>query len=413
MTRILNIAVALAVGIALLAWAFGLSGTVEIQAGDIWVGVPLTNAVILLGLGFLLAHAVLRLYAWMLAAPERRRLRVALDNRALAEVAVTRAMVALAAGQPQAARSELAEARRLNGETAPLLAMEAEAARAAGDEAAARAAYEALAAREDGKFLGLKGLMQQAQARGDAEAVAQLAREAARAEPRAGMLRLTEGAAALRRHDWREALALAPPGTPLAPLALAASRQADSPAEARALERQAFQADPGFAPAALALSRRLGGEAGRAVLRQAWERAPHPSLAAAWVGDATDPATRLRLIDELSRVHVGHPESRALRAGASLAAGQARRARQDLEAWEIAGSLDSRWYHLMATLERAEQGANFPEEDGWEWERQAAAAPPPPAWRCGACGAVHADWEPACPACGAVGEVRWGGPTPA
>lgn len=407
MARILNYVILIAVVVAVVAWALGLSGQIEIAAGEYWIGVSLPVAVLLLLGVFVLFHLGLRLYSWMLRTPERRKLRVDLDNRAMAEIAVTRAMVALAAGQPATARAELAEAKRLAGESAPLLAMEAEAARAQGDEAGVTAAYEALAARSDAKFLGLQGLMEQAKARGDAEAQERLAREAAKAEPRAQSLRLEQGEAAMRRQDWREALALAPDDAPIAPLALAAARDADSATEARDFERQAFQADPGFAPAALALATRLGGDAGLSVLRQSWEAAPHPAIASAWIGPETDPAGRLRLVDDLTRTHVAHPESRALRALVALGAGQTVRARQDLVAWEQSGDLDRRWYHLMAALERSEQGAGFREEAQREWDRRAQEAPPPPAWVCEACGHIHPNWEPACSACGTVGRIVW------
>lgn len=407
MTRVLNIVILLAVVIALGGWALGLAGNIEIRAGEYWIGVSLTVAVILGGIAFVAFHLLLRLYGWMLGTPDRRKLRVALDNRAMAEIAVTRAMVALAAGQPGTARAELSEARRLGGETAPLLAMEAEAARADGDEAAVTAAYEALTKRDDAKFLGLQGLMEQARARGDAQSQARLAAEAAKVEPRAQSLRLEQADAALRRQDWREALALAPDDAPLAPLSLAAARDSETAAEARAFERQAFRADPGFAPAAVALAARLGGDVGQSVLRQGWEAGPHPSIATAWIGRKTDPTDRLHLVDELTRTHVAHPESRALRALVAIQAGQLVRARQDLMAWEAAGQLDRRWYQLMAALEQSEQGQDFPREASEAWDRRAEAAPPPPAWVCGACGAQHADWAPQCSACGTAGQITW------
>jgi HemY protein len=412
MSRVLNIVILLAVVLALGAWALGLTGNIEIRAGEYWIGASLTVAVMLAGIAFVAFHLLLRLYSWMLRTPERRKMRVALDNGAMAEIAVTRAMVALAAGLPSTARAELNEARRLAGETAPLLAMEAEAARADGDDAAVTAAYEALARRDDARFLGLQGLMEQARARGDADAQARLAAEAAKAEPRAQSLRLEQASAALGRQDWREALALAPDGVPQAPLALAAALDAETAAEARGFERQAFRADPGFAPAAVALAVRLGGDAGQSVLRQGWEAGPNPMIATAWIGSVSDPAERLHLVDELTRTHVAHPESRALRALVAIQAGELVRARQDLMAWEDAGELDRRWYQLMEALEQGEQGLHFSREAAQAWQRRAQAAPLPPAWICGACGAQHAQWAPQCSACGTGGKIGWTTPGP-
>jgi HemY protein len=182
MRTLINAAIAIAVAVAFGAWVFGLTGYVEIRTGEYWIGLSLAAAAGLAAVAFVLFHLGLRLYAWLVAAPERRKLRVALDERAAAELAMTRALVALAAGEAGKAREEAARARRHAGDSALALHLEAEAARAAGDEAAARRAYEALAAKPESRFLGLDGLRRLAEARGDAVAVARLSGEAAAAE---------------------------------------------------------------------------------------------------------------------------------------------------------------------------------------------------------------------------------------
>jgi HemY protein len=182
MRALINAGIALAVAAAFAAWVFGLSGYVEIRTGEYWIGLSLAAAVGLGAVAFLLFHLGLRLYGWLVTAPERRKLRVALDERAMAELAMTRALVALAAGDATAARDEAARARRHAGESPLALHLEAEAARAAGDEAAATRAYEALAALPEARPLGLEGLRRLAEAKGDAEAAARLAAEAAAEE---------------------------------------------------------------------------------------------------------------------------------------------------------------------------------------------------------------------------------------
>ena len=69
------------------------------------------------------------------------------------------------------------------------------------------------------------------------------------AQPGAAWLREERAALALRTQDWREALALSAPGGNRAQLALAAARQEPDAARAAEYEKQAVQADPGFAPA--------------------------------------------------------------------------------------------------------------------------------------------------------------------
>ena len=81
------------------------------------------------------------------------------------------------------------------------------AARAEGDEAAAAQAFESLAAQPEARFLGLRGLLRQAEARGDWDAAREIAAEAQGVEPAAAWLRAERSEVARRRQDWSEALA--------------------------------------------------------------------------------------------------------------------------------------------------------------------------------------------------------------
>ncbi|MCX8134038.1 MAG: hypothetical protein N3D18_08755 [Roseococcus sp.] len=289
MRALVNAGIALAAAAAFAAWVAGLRGYVEIRTGDYWIGLSLAAAVGLGALAFLLFHLGLRLYGWVVATPERRRLRVALDERAMAELAMTRALVALATGEAAVAREEAARARRHAGDSPLALHLEAEAARAAGDEAAAARAYEALAALPEARLLGLEGLRRLAEARGDAERAAALAAEAATGDS--------------------PAAALAPPAPD------------------------------------------------RAALARAWEAGPSPEIAARYLEGESDPLLRLRLVDELTRSTVTHPESRVLRTEAALAARHLIRARLELSGWEsTGGAADPRWQSLRERLTAAEAG---------------------------------------------------------
>jgi HemY protein len=182
MRTLINAAIGLALVVAFGAWVFGLTGYVEIRTGEYWIGLSLAAAAGLAAIAFVLFHLGLRLYGWFVTSPERRKLRVALDERAMAELAMTRALVALAAGEAGKAREEAARARRHGGDSPLALHIEAEAARAAGDEAGATRAYQALAAKPEARFLGLDGLRRMAEAKGDSEAAARLSDEAAASE---------------------------------------------------------------------------------------------------------------------------------------------------------------------------------------------------------------------------------------
>ncbi|GGG47724.1 hypothetical protein GCM10010964_38880 [Caldovatus sediminis] len=417
MRRALALLVLLAAGVALALWLADLGGMVEIRVGDTWIGVSFPIALLLLVLAFLLLHGLLRTIAWLRGWPARRRARRAARQRIEGDAAVTRALVALAAGTPGQARIEVRRARQLLGDTPQTLMLGAEAERLAGREEAAAELFRALAARQDSaRFLGLRGLLRQAMARQDWAAAQRLAREAEAVQPGAAWVREERARLALLTRDWREALALGAPEAPRAVLALAAAAQEPDPAKAAELERTAVAADPGFAPAALSYARRLraAGSARRArgTLEQAWMLAPHPEIGRAYLEEGEDALARVKLAEELVRRNPDHPESRLLMARAALDAGLTGRARSELEALVATpGAADRRAFLLLAELEEAEHG-DSPEGRAAQarWLRDAANARPEPRWRCTSCGAEHRAWEPACDACQSVGHIVWAAP---
>lgn len=413
MRTVIKFLVVLALVFAAVLWLAGLDGQMEIRHGDWWIGLSLPTAIVLAVAVFLVLHAVLRAIGWLRGWPERRRVRQRLNDRALAEIALTHALVALAAGRPEAARLEVTRAKTLAGATPQLLLLEAEAARSLGDEAAATRAFEELAGRADARFLGLRGLLRQAEAREDWDAARQIAADAQAVEPKAEWLRAERSEVALRRRDWGEALALSNAEAPRASLTLAAAEQETDPLKARELERQAFMGDPRFSPAVLAHAKRLTEDGsprrGRSVLQQGWDAAPHPDIAAAYLADESDPIRRVKRAEELTRRTADHAESRLLRARACLEAGLTGRARKELDALRSSGQADRRCYDLLVELERAEHSPDAAREKEAAWLREAAEAPLDPVWRCGHCGAEHNHWKPLCEACGTAGAIGWSG----
>ncbi len=415
MRRALMVLVALAVITAIAYWFAETGGTIEVQVGELWIGVSMPVAVLLLAAGFILLHGILAMVGALRRLPARRRAARANRRRSDGDAAVTRALVALAAGTPDAARIEVRRARHLLGDTPQTLLLAAEAARLAGREDMAADAFKALAERPDARFLGLRGLLRQAMQREDWEAAHRLAKEADAAQPGAAWLREERQVLALRTHDWREALALSPPGGPRAALALAAAEQETDPARAAELEKQAFTADPAFTPAAVAHARRLAATGSarraRAVLEQAWVAAPHPDIGAAWIAGTPAPLARVKAVEDLIHRNAAHLESRLLMARVALDAGLTGRARAELEALVAAEAADRRAFLLLAALEEAEHGDTADARAAQaRWLRGAANAPGAPVWRCSACGAEHNAWKAECTACGEVGRIAWSAP---
>lgn len=413
----LLVLIVLAAGVIAAFWLADLGGTVDIQVADVAIAVSFPIALLILLAAFAVVHLLLSAFGALRRWPRMARLRRQIRRREEADQAITRALVALAAGTGDAARLEVRRARSVIGDTPQTLLLAAEAERLAGRDAAAEDAFRALAQREDARFLGLRGLLRAAMERGDWETAQRLAREAEAVQPGAAWLREERAQLALRTQDWREALALAPPDGPRAALALAAAGQETDRAKAADLERRAFESDIAFTPAAVAYARRLIAEGSprraRSVLEDAWSRNPHPDLVPPYMEGEKDALMRVKLAEGLVRRNPTHPESRLLLARTALDAALTGRARNALESLMRDGKADRRAYVLLSELEEAEHG-DTPEARNAQarWLREAATAKPEPAWRCGACGTAHEAWTPVCSACGKVGQIAWSASAP-
>ena len=273
------------------------------------------------------------------------------------DAAVTRTLVALAAGEGSDARREVQRARRLLGDTPQTLLLSSEASRAAGREDESETALRALAERPDAAFLGLRGLLRDAISRQDWEASAELARRAEAAHPGAAWLRSERWQLAIRNNSWKEALALAPPDAPSAAFAAAAAEAETDPSAARRLAKQAFSAEPGLPAAALAYARRLR-EAGREnraqdVLKKAWTAGPQPALAEFALEPTSDKLARLRVAEKLVAGNLDHGESQLLLGRLSLDAGLAGEARRHAETARTVMSQPRVWMLLADVEEEA------------------------------------------------------------
>jgi HemY protein len=396
--------------IAFAWWLVGLPGSVSAQIGATTFGAPTSVALLFAIVVFVVLYVLVRLLVTLIRLPRRTaRMRAARERRR-GETALTRTLLALAGGDSAAARREAQRSRLLLGDTPQTLLLAAYAGRQAGQQEEAEAAFRALAERDDAAFLGLRGLMQQAMARGDWEAAAQLARRAEAASPGVPWLRAERSRLAIRTGSWKEALTLAGPGDPVSVLGTAAANAEPDDREARRLAKRAWDADPTFAPAALAYAKRLraAGRERRAqeVLRTSWSQAPHPALAEAALATTSDNLARTRRAEALANAAPGHPESQLLLARVTLAAGLPGEAHRHAEEARTAGLDQRRVWLLLADI--AEQSGNGAEQS--DALRHAANAGPDPAWRCGQCGTVHVEWAPTCSHCGTTGRIAWGIP---
>jgi HemY protein len=329
--------------------------------------------------------------------------------------ALSRGMVAVGSGDARAASRHAAEAHRLIGAEPLTRLLRAQAAQLAGDRAGAEQAFKEMLDGSDTHALGLRGLHVEARRRGDHEVALHYAAEAHKhgALPWAGQAVLDDRAA---RGDWAGALAVVETNASaklidkaaanrlraVLKTAIAQERAEREPQAALALAQEATRLAPGLVPA-VALYGRLAGAAGdyrRAsrVIEAAYEKTPHPDLAAAYLrmrpGDsAADRLTRAR---GLARIAPTDSESRLTVARAALEARDFEGARAAiaplLDPDSPAGRPSVRACLLMADLEET-QGAPGAVR---EWLARAARAPRDRAWI--ADGFVSDRWAPVSPA---------------
>jgi HemY protein len=412
MRRALLTVLVAAIVVAVAWYLAGLPGTVTAQIGSVTFQAAVSVVALGLLVAFVVVYVVVRLVGVLIRLPAKLRTRRAAARRAAGDVATTRTLVALAAGETGDARREAGRARRLLGDTPQTLLLVAEAGRLAGRTDEAQGALQALAARPDAAVLGYRGRLRGAIEQKDWGEAAVLARKAEAAHPGAAWLREERAKLAVRTANWTEALTMVDADAPKAALATAAANAEPDPARALRLARQAFKEDPSLVPATLAYARLLreDGHEKRAlaVARQGWAAAPHPEIAAFVLAPVTDKLARMQAAQELTKSNPTHPESRLLLAQTALEAGLLGEARRHAEAARDDGLNQRRLWLLLAQIEEEEHGdteaGRLAQRDAL---RRAATADLDPTWRCASCHAQHAEWRPACPQCGTVGSLRW------
>jgi HemY protein len=381
------------------------------------------------------ALALLTLLIWLLLSliaaairlPRNFRRNRRARRRQLGELALTRGMIAIAAGDSAVAKRQAERAEWLLGPTPLALMLAAQVAQRDGDEAGARRRYTALLDQKDAALLGLRGLIGQALKAGDGEEALRLAERAHQLRPNAVWAFETLFALQTRAGKWeaaRDTLAVATRrnllpaaraqhhrGALFYKLSLAAEREGD---RRRALTLAASAQDllPDIAAIAARHARLLITEdrrrVARRVVERAWQKTPHPELAAIWgeLGGAMPALELVAWVEKLAMHNPTSPETAIARAEAALAAqlwGEARRHLGEAIAAAPSGPT-RRLCLLMARLEDSEH----PGEGGSrEWLDRALAAPPNPTYLCARCGGVNAEWRALCAHCHGFDTLSW------
>lgn len=374
------------------------------RASIVWLGwradMTAAAAVLITGLGALLATLVWRTLIWILQAPQRTERARAESRRRQASEVLTRGFLAVAAGDGSEARRLAGKAVDLAVETPGLArVLAAQAAEAAGDPAAVHAAYSAMLGFPEMRLAGHKGLMQLALAQGDRDGALRHAEEAF------GQARTARWAwralleAKLEAGQWEIALDLVKSALDrkvVSPLVAERARAALLAATAAQLEHapepkargqaldcaaEAARLQPGFAPGVVMAARLLAkdGKAQRAAatLEHAWKVSPHPALYLAYRDLKTDetPKARAARLMELAGQNPTHRESRILYVEQALIAADAAAAAEAARALD-GEPVTARIAGLMARVAYA--GAR--PDEARVWMARGMSAPHEPDW---------------------------------
>lgn len=410
MRRVIWLLIAFAAAVALAWWLAHLPGTVALSGFGYVIEAATPVALVGAALLLLALALVLRLLMALFRLPRAWRFWRRDRQRHSGDAAVSRALVALAAGEASAARRATQRARDALGDTPQTLLLAAESARLAGNRAEAEACYQRLVAHPDGAFLGLRGLFRLAVEREDWKEAADLARRAEALQPGGNWLRDARLRLATQTGDWSRARALAGPDLPEELVATAAAIAEADPQAAARLARQAFKANPTFPPAVIAHATALKREGHEAraedIVLTAWRAAPHPDLAAFVLADAPDARARLHSATKLSNSNAESVETQYLLGRLSLDAGERREAAFHAERARALARPTQRIFLLLADIAAADG------RDPAPLLQAAVTAAPDATWRCGQCGTAHRNWHLECPTCHSTARIAWDTPSP-
>jgi len=424
MTRVILLAILILVVAACAAWLKQHPGTVTVE----WLGwradTSMAMLAFLIALVTVLGALIYRFWRFLRALPATIADAFRLRRRRRGYEALSAGMIAAAAGDGAEARKQAKRAESMLEDLSATRLLRAEAARLDGDSATARRTYEEMSEHPDTALIGLRGLLDQADAAGETAEALRLAEKAYRSYPKArGIaerlfhLQLDFGQWAAADRTLTEALRnkVFPASDARrwrAAVVLERSRIAERDNDidsALAFAREAQQLDPDLVPAVARHARLLGmqGKTRRAqrMLEKAWPQQPHPEIAAAYgaLFENEEPLQRVKRFQRLLSFRPDHPEGHIALAEAALEAELWGEARSHLgQAADRA--LTPRICRMLADLEEAEHGDIA---ESRRWLERASTVEPDPAWVCESCGDVSGQWTARCDNCGGFDTMSW------
>lgn len=354
-------------------------------------------------------------------------------------LALSRGIVAVAAGDAGDAKRFAREARDLLDAPSLTLLLSAQAAQLEGDDHAAAGYFRQMIATPETEFLGLRGLFIQAKRAGDRDEALKIARRAFKLRPNTPWAAQAVFEIEAAEENWKAALDVLDAElasklvdresarrrravllTAQAQEAEVAARMQPGDAGRKAFGRtyrlasEALSLAPYFPPA-MGLAVRAAAATGRTrkamkLVQDGWAHEPHPDLASAWLEmvEGESAYDRLTRAYELEKLTPDHVESRILVARAAIGARDWQAARKALAPFTGPGAEEAptrRVCELMAEIEEGEFG-NRGSSRGWL--TRALHAPDDPQW----VGEAYRSprWSPINPVTGEFDALSWATP---
>jgi len=338
---------------------------------------------------------------------------------------LNQSLVALSAGDPKLARTLVERAEVLLPPQPMVHLIAAEAASRSGDFVAASKRYSELEDTEDGRLLGLRGLLVEARRTGHENEALRIARLAFEENHKSPWVLKTLFALEVSAGNWREAetaLDKVAKENLLEKPQVAQHRGAIAYAEATELKlkgdkilarkalKKAIGHRPAFTPATVALARlELGDDNARRaakIISDAWAKEPHPTLAAAFKElDVQESASDwLKRVRALVKPSPEHPEAKLLLVDAMMDAGHYEAVKPVLEALLKEAPSRAAWQYRLAL-------AHVLKEDPDPIETALKHASDGAHWQCGECGHRPKGWSPLCSSCSSFDSLEWSAKT--
>jgi len=367
-----------------------------------------------------------RFFLFLRRSPRKLKTKWINKRRERGYKALTHGMVAVAAGDANEAQEQANRASALLDDPPLTLLISAQAAQMRGDEAAAIKYFSAMVDRSDTKFLGLRGLYNQAIKRGDKSEALSLARRAHRLEPKSTWaakdlfdLQISNGqwlGAKVTTNDLQRRKLVDPVAAKRhkAVLNFQLSEEARNKGDLSSAEDyllNSIKLAPDFVPASVNLATVWinNKKSSRAVkmIKKSWSAGPHPELLNVyWLASgAADAMEKVRVTKNLTNQCPYHLESLIALTQVSLEAELWGEARHFLKlAINKNASPPGRVCQMMAELEERE---NFDQANSRKWLVRASQASADPIWVCNYCGNGVDHWSAICGKCGEFDSSFW------